>query len=213
MKKYLPILKDGFTLLVVSTLFVTVVNQLFKGLKKNTQSDSLVTAILQENSDSAKEILTDATRASRTDENGRTPLMWAAYVNIADAKQLADADAKRAAFVPLLLKSGAAIDAQDRDGWTPLMWAAWSGIPQTTQELLAQNANLNQSDRQGYTALMIAVQRGHLPIVKLLLEKGADKAAADRLGRRAADFAQQGLQKYPRKAESYQGIASLLGAS
>ncbi|MCM2278087.1 MAG: ankyrin repeat domain-containing protein [Oligoflexia bacterium] len=203
MKKYLPILKDGFTLLVISTIFVSVCNQVFKGLKKNTQSDPLVTAILQDNRDSAKENLTDATRANRPDELGRTPVMWAAYVNLADAKQLQETDGKRAELVALLAQSGADLNLQDRDGWTALMWAAWSGVPQVTARLLENGANLTHTDRQGNTALMIAVQRGNTEVVKALLAQGAD-------GKSALNLLKDAQAKYPNRNEAYQAIASLL---
>lgn len=230
MKKYKNIIQDGFILLVVSTVFVTVVNQSFKPLKKGGDTDPIVTAVAQGKMDAIQEMLGpkgfekakaeytnlqefQKARANRADNFGRNPLMWAAYANFSDAKQTLELDAKRVSIVEYLGKSGAALDAQDKDGWTALMWAAWSGMPKVAGKLVELGAAVGTADRQGNTALTIASQRGNVDIVELLASKGADKSAVTKDGKNAGAFAKEGLKRYPEKAEAYNRILSLLGSS
>jgi ankyrin repeat protein len=195
MKNYMPVIKDGLILLVVSTLFVTVCNQFFKSLKKTGSADPMVTAIAQGNIGTVQAFLGEKgfdkakaefatlgqfqkSRANQADTFGRTPLMWVAYANLIDTKAIQELDSKRVPFADYLARNGAEINAQDKDGWTPLMWAAWSGLPQVATKLIELGASLRAVDRNGNTALTIAAQRGQLEIVKLLTDKGVDKSAA-----------------------------------
>ncbi len=228
MKKYKYIFKDALILLVVSTVFVTICNQFFKMLKKGSNADPLVTAILQDNAGEAGEILSEKgfgaskesfesleaylnDRVSRADEFGRTSLMWAAYSNFNDPKRISETDAKRLGIVDMLLTSGADINARDKDGWTPLMWASWSGLTGVSQKLIDSGASLSECDRQGNTALMMAVMRANADIVKLLTANSADKTVENKRGMRALDMAAEGLQNHPGKASLYREIMSLLG--
>lgn len=229
MKKYMPILKDGLILIVVSTVFVTVVNQSFKGLKKSADADPIVTAVQQDKLETIQGILSQqgyeaepggfATlelylkdRANRRDEFGRTPLMRAAHVNFSDAKMVLDADSKRVAIAEYLATNGADLNAVDTDGWTALMWASWSGLSQVSAKLLQIGADVAIADAKGNTALMIAAQRGHVELVKALLEKGADKTVRAAGGKSAYEFAVEGKAQYGEKAAQYDGILELLQA-
>lgn len=227
MNKYKPIIQDGLILIVVATVFVTICNEGFKTLKKGGSSDPLVTAVNQGKLATVQDLLGEKgfektkaeftslgdfqkARANRQDDFGRTPLMWAAYSNFADAKETAETDKKRLALVEYLTSNGADVNATDKDGWTALSWAAWSGMPEVAAKLLEKGANTAVADRQGNTPLIIAAQRGNTAIVKLLLEKGADKAAQAREGKKALDFAQEGMKQYRSKASAYQEILGLL---
>ncbi len=228
MKQYSAVIKDGLILLAVSTLFVTVCGQFFKSLKKSVATDPMVTSVIQgkiqgldaalgdkayseaDKKEFATKELFQKTRANKQDEFGRTPLMWVAYANLLDAKEVGELDKKRVAFVEFMTKNGADLNARDKDGWTPLMWASWSGLNLVATKLVELGASGEGADRQGNTALTLAAQKGQTEIVKLLLGKGVDKAFATKSGKKAADFAREGLSQYPDKAAQYQAIMGLL---
>lgn len=230
MKKYWPIIKDACILITVSTLFVTLCNNLFRSLKKTAVADSLVTAINQENVTAVKDILSEnefknnrlnaqqsfseylKIRAAKIDDQKRTPLMWAAYVNLLDPKKIISADQKRKEIVKVITERCHELDmnAVDGDGWTALMWAAWSGLTEVSEVLIKNGTSINISDKQGNTALSLAAQRGNVEIVKILLSHQANKLAVTKKGKVAKDFAQLGLSQYPNKEKAYQQILSLL---
>ena len=213
MKKYGPILKDGFTLILVSTIFVVAVNAGFKSLKKNGDADPLVTAIAQENLDAAREEIGGAdasVRANRADERGRTPLMWAAYANFSDSKQTGEADAKRISFVDMLLERGADVHAADKDGWTALSWAAWSGLKQVSEKLLSRGASLAVVDARGNTPLMIAVLRGNVEIVRLFIQQGADTASVRKDGKSVKAILEAARKATPSLEPTFVEIQGLL---
>jgi ankyrin repeat protein len=54
--------------------------------------------------------------------------------------------------VAVLLKNGAAVDAQDRSGRTALMYAAEKGQLESARALLAHKADARLKDRKGKTA-------------------------------------------------------------
>lgn len=227
MKKYMPIIKDGVILLLVSTAFVMVVNQLFKGLKKTNETDPIVTAVTQGKLDPIKEILSARgfeeaksnhpsleeylkSRANKADEFGRTPLMRVAFANLSSHEDVLTLDKKRVEFAEFLTANGAEANAVDHDGWTALLWAAWSGLPEVTAKLLEKGATPGIQDHRGNSALIIATMRGNVEVVKLLLEKGADKSAKDMHGKIALDYAQAGPAQYKDKAPAFKEIENLL---
>jgi ankyrin repeat protein len=68
----------------------------------------------------------------------------------------------------LLLRKGAAIDAEDKNGMTALMYAAQIGHKGALKTLLAHNADVHRKNLESKTALMLANERGHRGIVKIL---------------------------------------------
>jgi ankyrin repeat protein len=227
MKKYMSIIKDGLTLILVSTVFVTVVNQGFKGLKKSSESDPLVTAVSQGHVEALGEVLSEKgfeaekgsfadlnsylkARANRRDEFGRTPLMRAALVNLTENDEVLKADKSREPFIDYLTEHGADVNAVDNDAWSALMWASWSGMPAVTAKLIAKGADVLLADRQGHTALMIAAMRGQVEVVKILTEKGADIAARNRQGKTAEDLARDSKSQYRDLVPNYDKILELL---
>jgi ankyrin repeat protein len=109
-----------------------------------------------------------ATDITTKDEDGRTPLSWAA-------------ENGHEAVVKLLLEEGADLGTKDKVyGRTPLSWAAENGHEAVVKLLLEKGADLETKDEDyGRTPLSWAAENGHETLVKLLLEKGADLETKD----------------------------------
>jgi hypothetical protein len=227
MKKYWPIIQDAIILVTVTTLFVFVCDRLFRGLKKTAGTDAVVVAINQNDEQSVSNTFSETEfkahnlnaasfeefaqkRANIRDDNQRTPLMWASYLNISDTTRVAEIDSKRAAIVDILIQKGANLNAQDEHGFTALTWASWSGLTKTAQRLIELGADITLADNRGNTPLMMAAQRGHTAIVEQLIARGASRMATTVEGKTAKDLAQTALSKYPERAETYQTVISLL---
>ena len=97
-----------------------------------------------------------------TDEQGKTPLHYAAQNGHGEA-------------VKLLIEACAEKDAPDRELMTPLSWAAGQGHLDVVRLLLDVGAEKEQADVDGSTPLHYAAGEGALEIVRLLIELGADK--------------------------------------
>jgi anti-sigma B factor antagonist len=132
------------------------------------------------------------------DENGETPLMYAAAYNgnsgvmTALLKAGADInarskDGKNALMcaaqynqnqdvIAILIEAGASIKARDKDGWTALMYVAgFNQNPEAITKLLQAGADINTQDKGGLTALMEAARRNPNPeMTTFLLKAGAD---------------------------------------
>jgi ankyrin repeat protein len=134
------------------------------------------------------------------DENGRTPLHFAATEgNLEAARFLLDNDAvvdtqdnwkstplllaiseeplvlDRASVVTLLIENGANIHGKDNAGNTPLHMAAL-GQTEIVQLLLEHGADVNAINDAGETPLHKAVQYPEYKIVRELLRYGGDKS-------------------------------------
>jgi ankyrin repeat protein len=128
------------------------------------------------------------------DEHGITPLILAGYAGQtevvqallkrkADPNQLNSdqeaplhtcaAHAHGDQIVPLLLKSGARVDAQDKNGRIPLNVHAQSGNTVAVRALLDAGSDLEHRDRDQQTPLFSAAIGGHDDTVAELLARGA----------------------------------------
>ena len=122
------------------------------------------------------------------DKDGKTALMWAAYMGRADAvKELLSLEAavwaRHPAALELLLAQGADANARDSEGRTSLMHAAQYGDLIMMRQLLAKGADANASNRFEQTPLMFAVALEDPAAAALLLDAGADVNARDAAGR------------------------------
>ena len=187
------IIIDAFILLVVSTIFVTVVNWGFADLKKGKPQHPLTVAVLQQNLEEVKNELqkNPTEQVQFQDDNGRTSLMWVSYSYLDDPKLFDESQQNRIGIATELLKySDTSIHMKDKDGWTALSWAAWSGLDTITSMLLDKGAEINLTDKNGYTPLMIAAVRGNHKIASLLVAKNADASIKNKFGQTALDIAQ-----------------------
>jgi ankyrin repeat protein len=84
------------------------------------------------------------------DNDGRTPIHWAAYKGFADT-------------IRLLLVLDARYSTPDKEGCTPLHWAAIKGNGEACTVLLQGGSVtvLNQRDVTGMTPAQLAVEKGH----------------------------------------------------
>src|SRR5690606_27025011 len=148
--------------------------------------------------DVAIELLESGADVGATQDDGTTPLHWAAYKLDADlvrmllehgAKPNVEnlfgttpfAEAVKATNVPivkLLLDAGADVDSPNFDGETALMLAARTGDVELATLLLEHGADVNARELwRGQTALMWAADGAFAELTQLLIDHGADVTA------------------------------------
>ena len=130
---------------------------------------------------------------TRRNEDGETPLHWAARNGRAAAVDAliaggADVNAKdkdddtplhfaarngRAAIVSLLIQATASLNVKNEDDKAPLHWAAEVGYPAVVSALIAGGADVNARDKDDKGPLHLADAGGHADIVAALIEAGA----------------------------------------
>lgn len=162
------------------------------------------------NAAKAKSLIARGARVDAADEDGWTPLLWAAahgdreVVGVLldaganpgavttekrqDALTLA-AQWNRAEVVSYLIRRGASVNRRDTIGWTPLMWASLKGRTPVVAALLDGGAPIETLDAAGNTPLILAARQGRADTVKLLLARGARRGARDADGDSAAELA------------------------
>lgn len=93
------------------------------------------------------------------DEDGSTPLHWAAYFD-------------RLETITYLLQRGANIDAlNEKEGQTPLHWACIGKSIQSVLLLIREGADTSKSDKRGYNSLVHACQYGNVLLAHYLIVK------------------------------------------
>ncbi len=103
-----------------------------------------------------------------TDEDGNTPLMFAAGTPYAFNKH-----SRLVKTVEVLLSHGAKLEQKNNEGRTSLHWAAEMGHHSTVEVLLQHNADPNVTDKERNSPLISAAKKGHVEIVRMLLSHGA----------------------------------------
>ena len=140
--------------------------------------------------DNVKVLLDAGADIDVKDDNGLTPLYWAAFDSSKDVLDLILARGNYANTIHLaacrgdlsrvktLIKEGTDVNARDGFGCTPLHWAALAKSPEVADFLIVKGADLNAEDSRNLTPLMAACA---LPVVELLISKGADIQGQDAL--------------------------------
>lgn len=160
-------------------------------------------------------IINNGQYINQQDDQGCTPLHWAAYIGDIN-------------LVHLLIEIGANLNIQDFQGYTPLMNSIINKKTNLAIFLIEKGTDLNLQDHEGFTALMIsssigdfniassiinnkanldiknskgnvalhsAAGNGKIEIVKLLLKKGANSSSLNREGKTAGDIANENNYK------------------
>jgi uncharacterized protein len=131
-------------------------------------------------------LLDDGADIEARNEDGSTPLDWAAAFAKTDV-------------VKLLIQRGAKTNVTDKNGNTPLISAACGCAVATMNSaydvvkiLLDQGAKVNARNKDGQTALIMASgMTGDASVLKLLLNNGADPGLKDHKGMTALSLAKQ----------------------
>ena len=128
-----------------------------------TKESVLPTVVLHGDYDFAKALITKGADVNAKDENGITPLIFAAGEGHTE-------------IVKELIAKGADVNVKDEKGFSPLMHAAFRGRTETVKELIAKGADINAraTGKHDVTPLMFAAFEGHTKTVKELIAKGAD---------------------------------------
>jgi ankyrin repeat protein len=170
------------------------------------------------------ELLKRGANVNAGDEDGWTPLLWAAADgNVQTIEALLDAGAdsgavtrrerqdalmlaakwNRVEVVAALLRRGASAQHRDSIGWTALMWAALKGRADVVAVLLDGGAKVETTDSDGNTPLILAARQGRADVVKILLARGARVDARSVGGDTAESLARK---------SGYPGVAALMKA-
>jgi ankyrin repeat protein len=119
-------------------------------------------AAVADAADTVRRLLADGHPPDDAEEDGITPVMWAARYGAIHA-------------MAALLDSGADANARDKhNGWTPLLHAVHKQRPQAVRLLLEGGADANAAAPGGVTPLLMAADDPDPSTVKVLLEYGAN---------------------------------------
>ncbi len=211
-RKYKMIIVDAMILFAISGVIAAAMlltQRLIQG--KSSLENLMITTIIQSNKEKTEAAYNENKELiNQADENGRTPLMWVAYINFRDDNNRKSTEEKRVGIAKFLIEKGADIKAVDNDKWSTLHWAAWSGLPAIAEELINAGIEMSGADKDGNTPLMLASIRGNADVAKILVEKGADKTLKNKNGKTALELATENKAAYKEKATSYDEIISIL---
>jgi ankyrin repeat protein len=126
----------------------------------SVQGGSLLMAAQMDEAGIVKWLLDQRADVNAKDEQGFTPLMWAALKG-------------HVTTIQVLLGASADVNSKDRTGWTATMWAASQGRTDALKMLLSKRPDLNALNNEGKTAVMIAKVMNQTAAVVLLKDAGA----------------------------------------
>lgn len=133
---------------------------------------------------------------NQPDDRGFTPLIMAAYFNVAAA-------------VDVLLEFQANLDQQDAAGNTALMGTCYKGYVNIASQLIGAGADINITSANGGSALAYAVHFNQKEIAEVLLEAGAEIDLKDSQGVSLIDQAKsKGYHDMVALLEKYQSSVS-----
>jgi ankyrin repeat protein len=153
------------------------------GVKASPQAcgAALVAAIQSKHIEASMLIMKQKQCLLYVDENGATPLHWAAkagYANICHE----------------LLAGGIPINARDAAGETPLEWAMSEGEESTINLLLRGDKPLNRAETMNLQSIHFSARMGELDMVKSLFEKTGTLEMRDEKGQTVLFHAVKGRQ-------------------
>jgi ankyrin repeat protein len=151
--------------------------------------------------DMVEYLLLNGADVNVSDNNGKTPLIWAASNSVESAELLishsAEIDEKAndgmtpflqsvfgvlsgkvpLAMCDILRENGANINAtliiSSANGWSALHYASMNGDTELVQYLILHGANVNKATAEGSTPLFLAKMEGYDEIVNILKKSGA----------------------------------------
>ena len=135
----------------------------------------LLDAVRINNISEVEEAMSLGADVNSADDDGWTPLIYAAYRGNTD-------------ITILLLKHRTNINAVDKYGNTALMRACWNDYTDIARLLLKHGAKTDLKNRNGDTALINACRKGYTDITRLLIEHGADINIINSTGLTALDI-------------------------
>ena len=141
------------TPLLIATALVLLAAR--PGLADAAADDALIHAVYAGDMRAMQDALRAGASFNARDENGYTPLHWAAFRGYV-------------VLARYMLDRGATTDVPDYDGYTPLMLAAWNGHDTVVRLLLARGAKRERTSKDGYTPYDYARSQGHLSLLPLL---------------------------------------------
>jgi len=133
-------------------------------------------AVGRGNIEAVKQHLAAGADVNAKDENGWTPLHYAANIGY---KEIAE----------LLIANGADVNAQSEDKSTALHTAAYWGQKEVAELLIGKGADVNAKDEDGWIPLHRAAYYGRTEIAELLIAEGADVNAKTNNGQTPLDLA------------------------
>jgi ankyrin repeat protein len=118
-----------------------------------------------------EDLIKKGANVNSADDNGRTPLMYAAQAGSQQAVER------------LVNNHHADVNAKDKNDQTALMKSAIMGKNDGVKFLLDHKAKIDEYDKFGRTALTYSARADHTDVLKTLLHKGADPNIRDEDGR------------------------------
>lgn len=162
-----------------------------------------------------KRLLAGGADVNAKDDDGLTPLHWAAETHciledlLRDPRETVHCTVHCSALVGhvdvahVLLENGADVNAKHKDGGNPLHWAAMRGCGDVAQVLLENGADINAKNDDGLTPLHLAADCDKADVARVLLKNGADVNVKNKDGNTPLHFA---AESYPSGAD----VAALL---
>ena len=127
-----------------------------------------------QNRDFVKLLLQKGANADTRDNDGRTPLSWAATPSQGNFKGIAFG------IPSMLMSHGAEINTEDNEKRTPLIWAIMQRSDIIINELLGrEEIKVNCQDNNGQTPLILAAKKMDYDLMKRLIQKKADTFPRD----------------------------------
>lgn len=149
--------------------------------ESNVPTAPLINALhanaLHPNTEILQLLLKEGARVNATDNQGKTPLMYALRTG------------KESNYVLQLLQAGANYTLRDKQGNSTLHYAAWGGDLESIRLTASGGVDLNTTNEDGMTPLHVAAIHPQWEVLNELLELGSNLTTVDRKGRNVLHYA------------------------